>query len=270
MDAETRRASAAKIRLRRVLARKDNAASARVALTRRATLGLFFALNKKIMKKSLFGVLCLGGAFLTAPALAAPPTLPPGVLPGVVKNVQQNDVLFWYNLLPPNVFAAFGNVDRSQLLQSQGAIYDKDKGFIEVLMPGDPNTNDVEKLQVKLYRANAGLVVAVSQVVWNQPRVPAVLAFYGATGSGQLIDATQQVFPFDLQAADAPAPDAPAAGANPNDPNAQAPAAPVNAYLPRVGTTIVTGVAETKTKGDQYLWNGDVFVQGQARGNDRR
>ena len=67
--------------------------------------------------------------------------------------------MYWYNLLPANIFGAFGDVDRADLLQSQGATYDKNRGFIEVMAPGDPNKNDVEKLQVKLFQGQQGIMV---------------------------------------------------------------------------------------------------------------
>ena len=230
------------------------------------------------------------GATLFVPILAQaqpglPGGLPPGVNPGALnaaaQRAQQSDVLYWYNLLPPNIFGALGDADRLQLLQSKGAIYDQNRGFIEVLAPGDTNENDVEKLQVKLYQSQQGLMVAVSQVVWNQPRVKGALAFFALGQDGQLFDVTRQVFPFDLAAsaiatpddnapnnnapgdADAPdvaAPDAPNAPANSNKRSAP----PINAYLARNGTTISTGVPETDTIGDDYNWNGTVFEKIEA------
>ena len=235
--------------------------------------------------------LLVTGAALLAPIIAQaqpglPGRLPPGVNPGVAnqaaQRAQQSDVVYWYNLLPANIFGAFGNADRLDLLQSKGAIYDKNRGFIEVPAPGDANQNDVEKLQVKLYQGQQGLMVAVSQVVWNQPRVKGALAFFALGQDGQLFDVTKQVFPFDLttpqnapandnantgDAATAPvaAPDAPNAPANSNKRSAP----PINAYLPRQGTTISTGVPETDVAGDDYNWNGTVFEKTEARDTPR-
>ncbi len=207
------------------------------------------------MKLSL-PLLGLGAALLSAPAFAQ---LPPGVNPGVTnqaaQRAQQTDVAYWYNLLPPQIFGAFGDVDRLELLQSKGAIYDRNRGFIEVFVPGDANKNDVEKLQVKLYRGDQGMMVAVSQVVWNQPNVKGALGFFALGSNGQLLDVTRQVFPYKLTATPA--------GETAADKKA---APPINAYLSRTATDISTGVPETKTAGDDYAWNGTVFSQAKARG----
>lgn len=208
--------------------------------------------------------LALGAIVLLAPNLSHAQPRVPGLNPGVAnqaaQRAQQSDVLYWYNMLPPQVFGAFGNVDRLELLQSQGAIYDKNRGFIEVLAPGDPNKNDVEKLQVKLYQGQQGIMAGVSQIVWNQPRVQGALAFFALSADGQLADVTRQVFPYDLNPAQ------PAAPAEKNaDKNAANTTSPtLNAYLPRGGTTITTGVAEAKTRGADYAWNNQVFVKRNA------
>ena len=203
----------------------------------------------------------LGATTLLAPAISHAQPGVPGLNPGVAnqaaQRAQQSDVLYWYSALPPQIFGAFGNVDRNELLQSQGAIYDKSRGFIEVFAPGDPNENDVEKLQVKLYQGQQGIMVGVSQVVWNQPRVQGALVFFSLSGGGQLVDVTRQVFPYDLNPASTPA-TAPANAANKTvEPS-------INAYLPRNGTTITTGAAEAKTRGAEYAWNNQVFVERQA------
>ena len=195
------------------------------------------------MKLPLFAL----GLCLTVPTLAHA-QVPPGVNPGVAnqaaQRAQQSDVAYWYSLLPAQIFGAFGDVDRLELLQSKGAIYDRNRGFIEVFAPGDPNQNDVEKLQVKLYQTGKGLMVGVSQIVWNQPNVKGAVGFFALGQDGQLFDVTRQVFPFQLQA---PATD---------DKKA---APPVNAFLPRQGTTIETGVPETEIVGDSYAFDGDTF-----------
>lgn len=195
----------------------------------------------------------LGATALLAPTIShAQPRVPPGVANQATQRARQSDVLYWYNLLPANIFGAFGDTNRLDLLQSKGAIYDKNRGFIEVLAPGDANKNDVEKLQIKLYQGQQGLMVGVSQIVWNQPRVKGALAFFAMDNNGQLFDVTRQVFPYDLTPTPATAPaDKTATKAAP---------APINAYLPRNGTTIVTGVPETKTRGADYAWNNRVFA----------
>lgn len=203
-----------------------------------------------------------------------PGGLPPGVANQAAQRAQQSDVLYWYNQLPPNIFGAFGDVNRLDLLQSKSAIYDKNRGFIEVMAPGDANENDVEKLQVKLYQGQQGLMVGVSQVVWNQPRVKGALAFFALGQNGQLLDVTRQVFPFDLNAPQNNAPAAEAATgavATPDAPNNsnKRSAPPINAYLPRNGTTISTGVPETEIAGDDYRWNGTVFEKTEARDEPR-
>ena len=204
--------------------------------------------------------LAIGASVLLAPTTSHAQVRPPGLNPGVAnqaaQRAQQSDVLYWYNLLPANIFGAFGNVNRVDLLQGQGAIYDKNRGFIEVLAPGDANKNDVEKLQVKLFQGQQGIMVGVSQIVWNQPRVQGALAFFALSNTGQLIDITRQVFPYDLTPAQTAAPDDKAAN--------KAAAPPINAYLPRSGTTIETGVPETKTSGANYVWNNQVFVERRA------
>lgn len=213
------------------------------------------------MKISIF--FALGAIITLAPTLSHAQPRVPGLNPGVAnqaaQRAQQSDVLYWYNMLPPQVFGAFGNVDRLELLKIQGAIYDKNRGFIEVLVPGDPNKNDVEKLQVKLYQGQKGIMAGVSQIVWNQPRVQGALAFFALSAGGELIDVTRQVFPYDLN------PIQPAAPATPADRNAaKAAAISVNAYLPRNGTIIMTGEAESKTSGADYVWNNQVFVERDA------
>ena len=79
--------------------------------------------------------LALGATALLAPTLAQaqprPPALNPGLQNQAAQRAQQSDVLYWYNLLPANIFGAFGNADRTDLLRSQGATYDKNRGFIE-------------------------------------------------------------------------------------------------------------------------------------------
>ena len=208
------------------------------------------------------GVVAFGATASFVPTLAhaqiRPPALNPGVANQAAQRAQQSDVLYWYNLLPANIFGAFGNADRVDLLQSQGATYDKNRGFIEVMAPGDANKNDVEKLQVKLFQGQQGIMVGVSQVVWNQPRVQGALAFFALSNDGQLINVTRQVFPYDLTPA-APVGNAPAD--NVADKTA---APPINAYLPRNGTTIETGVPETKTRGADYVWNNQNFVERNA------
>ncbi len=204
--------------------------------------------------------LALGATALLVPTFAyAQPRVPPGVANQAAQRAQQTDVLYWYNLLPASIFGAFGDANRVDLLQSKGAVYDKNRGFIEVLAPGDPNQTDVEKLQVKLYKSQQGLMVGVSQVVWNQPRVKGALAFFALGNDGQLFNVTRQVFPYDLT---------PPQTAAPADKTAKtadkAVALPVNAYLPRNGTTIVTGVPETKTRGADYAWNNRAFVERAA------
>ena len=234
------------------------------------------------MKISL-SLLTVGAALLAPIIVQAQPGLPGGLPPGVnpgtlnaaAQRAQQSDVLYWYNLLPPDIFGAFGNADRLQLLQSKGSIYDQNRGFIEVLAPGDANENDVEKLQVKLYQGQQGLMIAVSQVVWNQPRVKGALAFHALGQDGRLLDITRQVFPFDLAASVAATPDSNAPDNNAPDNNAPAApnapansnkrsAPPINAYLARNGTTISTGVPETEIIGDDYNWNGTVFEKTEA------
>ena len=202
--------------------------------------GTPLALSNSPMKLPL--VLALAALTAATPAVShAQPRLPPSV----TNRAQQNDVLYWYAQLPPRHFAAFGNADRRQLLQQKGAIYDAQRGFLEVPVPGDPNKNDVEKLQVKLYRAKAGLIVAVSQIVFAQPNVPGELTLYGVTGAGTLLDVTPQFFPYDLQPA----------------PTNGKPAPFENAYLPRGGTTIETGAPDAKAASAQYGWNGERFTR---------
>ncbi len=214
------------------------------------------------MKLPVF--LVLGATALLAPTISHAQPRPPGLNPALAnqaaQRAQQSDILYWYNLLPANIFGAFGNGNRLDLLQSQGAIYDQNRGFIEVPAPGDANENDVEKLQVKLYQGEQGIMVGVSQIVWNQPRVQSALAFFALGNDGQLLDVTGQVFPYELTTTqtDAPADNA-AQGAA-----AKTTAAPVNAYLPRGGTTIESGVPETKTRLAEYIWNNRVFVERRA------
>ena len=236
--------------------------------------------------------LVLGAAAL-APSLAlAQPGTPGGINPGLLNNAaqraQQSDILFWYGMLPPTIFAAFGgengNFNRLDLLKSKGTFYDRNGGYLEIMVPGDPNKNDVEKLQFKLYQGNQGIMVAVNQVVWNQPRAQGTLAFFALAGGGQLMDVTRQVFPFDIKADmkayqnNAPGNNAPdarddnaqnaqnnAPGAAPDAPKS---APPLNAYLPRRGTTITTGIPETETAGPVYLWNGNAFVVSDAPDNN--
>ena len=164
-------------------------------------------------------LLALGATALFAPTFAHAQVLPPGNNPGVqnqaAQRAQQSEILYWYNLLPANIFGAFGDANRLDLLQSQGAIYDKNRGFIEILAPGDPNENDVEKLQVKLYQGQQGIMVGVSQIVWNQPRVQGALAFFALDNNGQLLPVTRQVFPYDLTLAQT---DTPAATQPPRPP----------------------------------------------------
>ena len=214
------------------------------------------------MKISVF--LALGATALLAPTLSYAQPGVPGLNPGVAnqaaQRAQQSDVLYWYNLLPPQIFGAFGNASRLELLQNQGTIYDKNRGFIEVMAPGDPNKNDVEKLQVKLYQGQQGIMVGVSQVVWNQPRVQGALAFFALSADGQLVDVTRQVFPYDLNPAQPAAP----ADRNADQTAAKAALPPVNAYLPRNGTMIETGVAEDKKRGADYAWNNQIFVKRNA------
>ena len=213
-------------------------------------------------------------ATLFVPVIAqAQPGLPPGVNPGVAnqaaQRAQQSDVLYWYNLLPPDIFGAFGQTDRLDLLQSKGSTYDKNGGFIEVLAPGDANENDIEKLQVKLYQGQQGLMVAVSQIVWNQPRIKGALAFFALGQNGQLFDVTKQVFPFDLTAPptaanNAPADNMPAENAPPTGAAAKS-ALMLNAYLPRRGTTITTAMPEADAPINDYIWDGTVFDEQPAR-----
>ncbi len=214
---------------------------------------------------------------IIAHAQPRPPGLNPGAANAAAQRSQQNDILYWYNLLPPQIFGAFGNVDRLELLQGKDAVYDKNRGFIEVMAPGDPNQNDVEKLQVKLYRGNQGLMAAVSQVVWNQPRVKGALAFFALGNDGQLMDVTKQVFPYDLMERQGDPPNQGDAPANNGTGDANAPAtgdktqegaAPINADLSARGTTIETGVPETKTSGAQYVWNNQTFVKRESNRND--
>ena len=211
----------------------------------------------KIPASLALGVAAFSATALFLPALAQaqprPPILNPGVANQAAQRAQQSDVLYWYNLLPANIFGAFGNVNRLDLLQSQGATYDKNRGFIEVLAPGDANKNDVEKLQVKLYQGQQGIMVGVSQLVWNQPRVQGALAFFALSNDGQLINVTRQVFPYDLTPAQTAAPDDKTAD--------KAAPSPINAYLPRNGTTIETGIPETKTRLADYAWNNQMFVE---------
>lgn len=208
--------------------------------------------------------LALGATALLVPTFAQaqprPPALNPGLANQAAQRAQQSDVLYWYNLLPASVFGAFGNVDRIELLKSKGAIYDKNRGFIEVLAPGDPNKNDVEKLQVKLYKGQQGVMAGVSQIVWNQPRVQGALAFFALSNDGQLFPVTRQVFPYDLTP---PQTAAPADKATDKAADKTG-AAPVNAYLPRNGTTITAGVPESKTRMADYSWNNQVFVERRA------
>ena len=202
------------------------------------------------MKTSILAL----GLCLAVPTLAHA-QLPPGVNPGVAnqaaQRAQQSDVAYWYSLLPPQIFGAFGEVNRLELLRAKGATYDRNRGWIEVFVPGDPNKNDVEKLQVKLYQTDKGLMVGASQIVWNQPNVRGALAFFALGQDGQLLDVTRQVFPFDLNA---PAAD-------------KKVAPPINAFLPRAGTTIETGVPETEVAGDSYAFDGDAFRKVEAKRN---
>ena len=206
----------------------------------------------------------LGATIWLAPTLAhaqpRPPALNPALQNQAAQRAQQSDVLYWYNLLPANIFGAFGKGDRVDLLKSQGATYDKNRGYIEVFAPGDPNENDVEKLQVKLYKGQQSVMVGVSQIVWNQPRVQGALAFFALNNEGRLFPVTRQVFPYDLTPAQ---PAAPAANATDQAADKTA-AAPVNAYLPRNGTTITAGVAEAKKSLADYSWNNQVFVERRA------
>ena len=208
---------------------------------------------------------------VAAHAQPRPPAINPGVQNQAAQRAQQTDILYWYNLLPAPIFGAFGNADRLDLLQGKNAIYDKNGGFIEVMAPGDPNQNDVEKLQVKLYRGNQGLMVAVSQIVWNQPRVKSALAFFSLAGNGQLIDVTKQVFPYELNEAQAQgqAPtQAPPQQTPANGEATQTGVPPINAYLSARTTTIDTGIPETDANGAQYIWNNQTFVKRDANRND--
>ncbi len=207
----------------------------------------------------LSALLALGATALLAPTFAyAQPRVPPSVANQAAQRAQQSDVLYWYGLLPASIFGAFGDANRLDLLKSQGAVYDKNRGFIEVAAPGDPNQNDVEKLQVKLYKGGQGLMVGVSQIVWNQPRVKGALAFFALGNDGQLFNVTPQVFPYDLT------PPAAAPADKTAKPVANTTASPVNAYLPRNGTTIATGIPETKTRGANDEWNNRNFVERAA------
>ena len=179
-------------------------------------------------------------ALTTVPALAQP-RLP--VPPGLAQRGQQNDVLTWFDRLPARHFAAFGAANRRELLDQKGVIYDKAGGFIEIPMPGDAAKNDIVKMQVKLFRANAGLVVAVSQVVANQARVPGELTIYGVTGAGTLLDVTAKLFPYKLE---------------PVQQDGKI-TAYLSADLPRNGTSIYTGVPDTDIPNDEYLWDKDRF-----------
>lgn len=228
------------------------------------------------MKNSLsLAVVAATIAAATSAAFAAPLPISPGVANAAAQRSQQTDVLYWYNLLPANIFGAFGNVNRLELLRTKGAVYDQARGFIEVFALGDANKNDVEKLQVKLYKGNQGLMVAVSQVVWNQPNVKGALGFFALSNDGGLFDVTRQVFPFDLNAptTDAPGTDAPMTNAPANGARAgqteKKSAPPINAYLARNGTTIETSVAESKEAGESYNWNGTIFSQRNARADNR-
>ena len=216
-------------------------------------------------------ILALGAAALLAPTVAhaqLPPGLNPGVANQAAQRAQQSDVAYWYNLLPAEVFGAFGGADRLDLLRSQDAIYDQNRGFIEILAPGDPNENDIEKLQVKLFQGQQGIMVGVSQIVWNQPRVQGALAFFALTNEGQLRPITRQVFPYELSPTQAAAPAGQPNGQAAEQPAGQAATTPVNAYLPRNGTTIQTGVPETKTRLSDYAWNNQMFVERRAPAED--
>ncbi len=212
-----------------------------------------------IMKLPLALALAAATVFAAPHIAHSLPRLPPSV----TNRAQQNDVLYWYAQLPARHFAAFGNADRRQLLQQKGTIYDANRGFLEVPVPGDANKNDVEKLQVKLYRANAGLVIAVSTIVWNQPRVPGDLTLYGVTGAGTLLDVTKQLFPYNLQTAPQGSANGAPNGAAADGANAK-PAPFQNAYLPLNGTTITTGLAESKEQRGEYLWDGNSFKLREA------
>ena len=228
------------------------------------------------MKISL-PLLGLGAALIVAPAMTTdanaqknvPPNRNPGVTNAAAQRARQADILYWYSLVPPQIFGAFGEGDRLDLLKTKGAVYDKNRGFIEVFAPGDPNQNDVEKIQFKLFSGNKGLMVAVSQIVWNQPNVKGALGFFAMSNEGQLIDVTQQVFPYDLNAPQEAAPAANAAPPKAATPAAKNAAPPINAYLPRAGTTISTGFPETEVAGDDYRWNGSVFAKAAARKKTR-
>ena len=206
------------------------------------------ALSNPTMKLPLLLTLVAGAAFAAPTISHAQPRLPPSV----TNRAQQNDVLYWYAQLPARHFAAFGNADRRELLRQKGAIYDASKGFLEVPVPGDPNKHDVEKLQVKLYRAQAGLIVAVSQIVFAQPNVPGQLTLYGVTGQGTLLDVTKQFFPDALQ---------------PVQKDGKT-VSFENAYLPRNGTTIQTGAPDAKAASAEYLWNGQAFVRRETTQGD--
>lgn len=199
------------------------------------------------MKLSL--LLCFGiGAASLAPstmplAVAAPNRVPPVA----AQRAIQNDVLTWYARLPARYFAAFGDADRRELLQQKGVIYDATKGFLEIPMPGDPDKNDVQKLQIKLYNTQQGIMAAVSVVVWNQPRVPGELAFYGLAANGQMVDVTSQFFPDALQ---------------PVQEKGET-VAYESAYLSHNGTTITVGVPETDGMVD-YVWRNNRFEKRDA------
>ena len=201
--------------------------------------------------------LALGATVLLAPTSShAAPGVPPGLANDAARRAQQTDVLYWYGLLPPQIFGAFGGADRLELLKGEGAIYDRNRGFIEVPVPGDTNQNDVEKLQVKLYQGEQGLMVGVSQIVWNQPRIKSALAFFALNNEGRLFDVTRQVFPYELNAAPAD-----------NKTDGKTASAPVNAYFARGATTIATGVPESETRGADYAWNKRTFVKREAPQN---
>lgn len=210
--------------------------------------GTGLAPSKLTMKLPVFLALA-ASALIVAPIVHAQPGVP-RIPPAITQRAaQQNDVLFWYDRLPARHFAAFGNANRRELLKQKGAIYSAAQGYIEVPVPGDADKNDAQKLQVKLYRAQQGLVVAVSLNVWNQPRVPGTLALYGVTGTGTLRDVTKQLFPYQMEPL--------------KDENGKV-FAYANSVLPRTGTTITVSVPETDAATTQYLWNKREFVPREA------
>ena len=176
-----------------------------------------------------------------APAAKAAPALKPAAKPASPnksKGDNKSELMWYYDRVPAEYFAAFGGANRRSLLNRKGAIVDYAHNFIEIPGSANERDGDLHKLQITLFPNGKEPWCAASRIVWPRGQTPGKLGFYNNSADGPgLRQSSDDFFPYRLRRVEG---------------------AYQSAWLPQRGLDVVINSAQdSESNGPRFHYNRD-------------